>query len=64
MKRNRTSQLFRGIACAVALSLLIAACSTATTVPVTDAPTVPATDAPTEPPVVPPTERTTELPPS
>lgn len=50
MKRNRTSQLFRGMVCAVALSLLITACVTATQPPVTEA----ATDAPevvvTEPP--------------
>ena len=66
MKTDRTKwHVFRGIACAVALSLLIAACSTATTVPTaTDAPTFPATAAPTQPPVVLPTETPTELPPS
>jgi hypothetical protein len=56
MKRNRNSQLFRGMVCAVALSLLIAACGTATQPPVTEA----ATDAPevvaTEPPASVPTE--------
>lgn len=62
MKRNRTSQLFRGLSWTVLLSLLIAACGTATTVPMTDAPIVPATDAPAAPSVVPPTETPTELP--
>ena len=56
MKRNRTSQLFRGLSWTVLLSLLIAACGTATPPPVTEA----ATDAPevvvTEPPASVPTE--------
>ena len=58
MKRNQTSQLFRGLSWTVLLSLLIAACGTAAQPPVTEA----ATDAPevvvTEPPASVPTEPT------
>lgn len=63
--RIQTSQrLFSILACAIALSLLIAACGTATPPPVTEeateAPeivaTEPPTSAPTEPPTVAPTE--------
>ena len=63
MKTDRTKwHVFRGMACAVALSLLIAACGTATPPPATDAVTVPPTDAPTQPPAAPPTQPPTAPP--
>jgi len=49
----RTSRVFKFAACALLLSLLIAACTSAA--PATDAPTVPPTDVPTQPPTEPPT---------